>query len=981
MVGWNKNCISIPDWILKSKPMTDRPEIKGDRILRSLARGFAALLLLLPVNSYALGLGDIELHSALNQPLDAEISLLSADSVIPDELKVSLASSDEFAKAELERPVYLTKIKFAIDHKADGRLYVKLTSEDVMKEPFIDFLIEVNWPDGRLVREYTVLLDPPVLVNDRPAPVEPATTGSSVQPQVKEPAPAVENMTQRTPAAPRTRDISPHIQTSAGKMRYGPVTRTDTLWSIASRLRPDNSVTVQQVMMALLKSNPEAFYNNNINELKAGYVLRIDDPDLITSMSAEEALQESRLQYQQWLDAKHNAGRMAGQRPVGSGESSGAMAETTTGESGAQLKLVAPDSGSTGSGTQGAATEQELDSLREKLAVIQENSDVTKQENDELRARISELEEQLASMQRLVTLKDDTMAAIQGNATQPGTQTQTTDAGAEKPAAQITMPEAPQQAQPAVTPPPPAKPKPAAPPSPPASQSALMMLLKDPVTSGLGVGVILIVLVLVWMKMRQRQLASDGFEEGILAAAESVGDDSDSAMADAVGGYAGEPAIDAIETDSDEMDVLAEADVYLAYRRFDKAIELLNGALQNEPDRTDYKLKLLEVYSESEDVDGFVAQAEEMYAAIGTEGGPVWDKVVQMGRRLTPDHPLFRTDGSQGDTGAESDISADSTDNADDDLALNFAGDLEGSHDEAASELASAEAIEDSFADLESMDTGTDEETANKLVDDALNFDLGGDEGETIAAADEEAVDELAENALDFDLGGDVGETGAAAIDDTGIDDVGEVPPVEGEPHEAGQQEAEAEDKSNVINFEASLSANSETGDVQEDETAQSGDFGNAIEFESGLATANSGETETAGEQVEEPVAQDLESDENALGFDLETTNDQPTGEEAAAVVEEDATADKAVGADDDLQWLSNIDDEVSLDDSTAGGSGETDDLISGGGDEVDTKLDLAKAYIDMDDKESARGILDEVVSEGTDDQKREAEVLIQQIG
>ena len=149
--------------------MTDSPEMKGERILRSLATGFAALFLLFPIYSFALGLGEIELHSALNQPLDAEISLISADSVNPDELKVALASSEDFAKAELERPVYLTKIKFAIDHKADGRLYVKVSSEDAMKEPFIDFLIEVNWPDGRLVREYTVLLDPPVLVNDKPA--------------------------------------------------------------------------------------------------------------------------------------------------------------------------------------------------------------------------------------------------------------------------------------------------------------------------------------------------------------------------------------------------------------------------------------------------------------------------------------------------------------------------------------------------------------------------------------------------------------------------------------------------------------------------------------------------------------------------------------------------------------------------------------------------------------------------------------------
>jgi pilus assembly protein FimV len=466
------------------------------------------------------------------------------------------------------------------------------------------------------------------------------------------------------------------------------------------------------------------------------------------------------------------------------------------------------------------------------------------------------------------------------------------------------------------------------------------------------------------MRIRQRQLAYDGFDEGILAAAEHEADDSDSAIASAVGAFNAESAVDAIESESDEMDVLAEADVYLAYRRFDKAIELLNGALQNEPERNDYKLKLLEVYAESKDIDGFISQAEQLYAAVGTQGGPVWDKVVKMGRRLTPDHPLFSGTDIPGDVDGD-----DSATNIDDDghMAMDFTSNRDTADDEPVA-VESDTAIEDGFGDIESLDFTEDDAVSDSLDDDALNFDLGGDSD----------------------------ESGTTTIDDD-AEDISSPAKTESEPQGEHQNTA-GKGPSNVIDFEAGLLSTPAKAAAHETATPETGDFGNAIDFEAGLSAA-----EKVVEKDASPATDNVDYSDNVLEFDHGPANDesdvadQATGNdrpadgdvaetEVAAVLQEDETriddaqGTDAPGTDDDIDWLSNIDDDLSQDGDAVTDADAVEDLISSG-DEVDTKLDLAKAYIDMDDKESARGILDEVVTEGSDDQKREAEQLIQQIG
>ena len=139
--------------------------------MQKLTRIGVLLSLIYPLHAYALGLGDITVHSALNQPLDAEIAIISATKLTPQDLQISLGSAADFSQAGLDRPIMLTRFKFTVEEREDATPYIKVTSRQPVKEPFLDFLIAVDWSQGHLVREFTVLLDPPLTVDESPAAV------------------------------------------------------------------------------------------------------------------------------------------------------------------------------------------------------------------------------------------------------------------------------------------------------------------------------------------------------------------------------------------------------------------------------------------------------------------------------------------------------------------------------------------------------------------------------------------------------------------------------------------------------------------------------------------------------------------------------------------------------------------------------------------------------------------------------------------
>ena len=248
-------------------------------------------LVLAPGAALSLGLGDIRLNSYLNQPMNAEIALSVASAAELDTLRVELAPAEVFRRYGLERPAYFDELGFQLRRTGATSAVVQVTSPRPIVEPFLTFLVEARWSGGRILREYTVLLDPPVfLPAPEAAPAPPPVVDAPRPAPVARPAPAPSPVTE---AAPLRRELGED---------FGPVRRNDTLWGIAQRVRPDDGVTTNQVMVALFRANPNAF-DGNINRLRAGAILRVPAREQMASIATGEANAEVRRQNEAWRGA------------------------------------------------------------------------------------------------------------------------------------------------------------------------------------------------------------------------------------------------------------------------------------------------------------------------------------------------------------------------------------------------------------------------------------------------------------------------------------------------------------------------------------------------------------------------------------------------------------------------------------------------------------------------------------------------------
>ncbi|NOX75195.1 MAG: FimV family protein [Gammaproteobacteria bacterium] len=833
--------------------------------------------------------------SALNQPLQAEIELLSVQSGDLDNLAIRLGGEEDFQRVGADRTFFLTKIKFDVVQRNDGSAYVKLSTTDVVSEPFMDFVVEARWPRGRILREFTVLVDPPVLSDEKPAPIQQAAVT---------PTPAASARPSSRPAPIRQRaQLAPEI-TRDGALTYGPVKYNDTLWVIASRMRPNESVTVNQMMMALVRNNPNAFYNGNVNQLKAGYVLRIDDLSSLTALNVAKADTMVERQRVEWQARK--SGKLMRQidSPVGGQVAREGSAGTATGQSAdqARLKLVAPGSESGGSGSGG----EEVTQLKQDLLLAAEALDANRQETEELKSRLTQMEEQLEAMQRLIMLKDDEMLALQSRAGQQ-------PAVAEKLVIEETVaePETPEQAmaeileqeggQDVVTEAEQSAPVPVQAPVPEEEG-----LLDNPLVLYGGLGALLLLVIAAVLQRRKKM--QDGFEESILnvdggddalgATPESMTQGGESSMVSdfAMSEMSG---MSGIQADAAEVDPISEADVYLAYGRHQQAEDILREALEKEPGRNELKLKMLEVYFAAKNRDSFELSAQEFHETLNDESDPMWSKVVTMGAQLCPGSDLFSDSSAE----ALQDEFSNDPGAADEDL-LDFDFDLDSSADAGEMEPG-AEA--DVFAELEAANSDID--AAQSADDDTgLDFDLDiGAADAPVSEVDEPEEAKDSDNGLDFD----VSTLDFDLNDSFGLteEDIGETPEelvVEG-----------AEDNSLDIDL---------------------GDFGD--------------------DSAEVDALLDTEQD-NAIELDV----DDLTSEERDLVTGSNEESDEELG--DELS--DELDDEF----------GD----VFGDVDEVGTKLDLARAYVDMGDSDGARSILDEVLEEGDDAQKQLAQELLEKMG
>jgi len=584
--------------------------------VRKLVLAIAAASALSSGMAQALQLGEMTLKSKLNQPLSVEIELLDVGGLTAAEITPSLASSQAFVDAGVDRQAFLDDLTFTPVVNPNGRSVVRVTSSKPLPESYVRFLLQVQWPNGRLMRDYSVLLDPSKFDSSAPAAVAPrlaapaSTTPSATTPTVSKPA------------------------------QYTTTSR-DTLWEIAAKNR--NGASVQQTMLAIQALNPDAFIDGNINRLKTGHVLRLPDTIQSTALSQPKAIAEVSAQNTAWRQGRRAAAKQAtGKQQLDATKRTraGNAPASTNGQD--NLSLVSGDAARKGS--KGKAADGKA--LSDKLAMTQEQLDTTRRDNEELKSRAADLQSQLDKLQKLIQLKNDQLARLQAEKSAPAPQAMTA-MPAQLVGEPVASPTAPAAAAPAPTAPEPIKPDAA----PATTEGKFNDLLTNPIVLSVigGVaGLLVLLLLLLWARHRNarraeekhlrmaralaeepvftsnidQDLPPDSFE-GLEVPPPNVKLAAAPALAPAP---TPEPAVAAPSVASvlaplaaavvpqSANDALAQAQSHIDRGHLNQAADVLEQAIKHEPARSDLRLKLMEVYGLQSDKDGFVTQERQLVA-------------------------------------------------------------------------------------------------------------------------------------------------------------------------------------------------------------------------------------------------------------------------------------------------------------------------------------------------------------------------------
>lgn len=908
----------------------------------------ACALLGAPTFVLGAGMGKMNVLSGLGQPLLAEIDLVSVQEDELAGMTARLASPEMFREAQLQYPSHLSGLKFAIEKRPNGTRYVKVTSSNPVSEPFIDVLIELNWQTGRLVREFTALLDPlgdqspkidqtrvpqtQVVTSDSLAKQQGAAATSTATgkpgrsfarkgPRVDEPgmpeafktakadakaaaekaeadakAAAEAKAAAKDEAKPETPKPAPVAVARKPKpaVQPKPVAETpadvadgykvkagESLAQIAGKLKPEG-INLEQMLVGLYQTNQDAFINGNMNRLRAGKILSVPEKEKLESISPEQAVKEIRTHSSDWNSYRQKLAEAVAKAPTEAapGSKSGASGKLAAkvedkaapppGASKEVLKLSRGDAKGKAAAV-GQSAEDKNAAAEDQIA----REKALKDAND----RVANLQKNISEMQKLLEMKNKAAADLQSQAAKPAEapkpapQAEPAAAqpapAAEQPSAAPTpaAPAAPSVAAKPATPPS----KPSAPPPAPAPEPGMFdSLMDNPLLVGGGLAGIGLLGGVAFLLAKRRKRPS--FEDSIITGGDL--------RANTVLGNTGGAIINTNATessfltdfsraglgtiDTDEVDPIAEAEVYMAYGRDAQAEEILKDALIKDPSRQEIRLKLLEIYAGRKNTASFEDVASELYSA--TEGkGQLWANAAQMGRDLDPGNPLYKTAGEPEDQFVKTQV-IDRT-------------------------AAVAQAPVVVAAPAEAPEA---EDVAE------LDFDLGEPAVAAKpqpAAAPSVAATPVAEetNVLDFDLGDfSLPETPAAQPE------IAVAPPTVTEP-EPALEEVKADDKE-------------------------------MLDFDFQLDTPVTEAPKAATEVVAEPENIDL-------SLELPPLEEAPEEMPQAAV-------------------------DLGLDDS----------------DPMATKIDLARAYIDMGDKEGAREILMEVVQEGAENHQVVAKQLLEQI-
>jgi pilus assembly protein FimV len=1119
---------------------------------RYLARVILLLAGLVPVAAGALGLGEIDLKSGLNQPFVAEIGVSSESANDLTGLNVGLASADTFNQFGLDRAQFLTDFAFAVVSE-NGSTKIEITSVKPVVEPFVTLLLEVRWPQGRLLREFTVLLDPPAFAAGEvepaiqepvaaPAPM-PAETQivrtpvpEPAAPVTPEPTPVVPSIAAPAPVAPvpaeteaveRAPSASTSVETIAPEPArtepqaaqstaavaadgsYGPVVRNDTLWAIAGRVAPDDSVDRNQMMLAIYRANPEAFVGN-INRLKAGVILRVPDAGELNRLGRIEARNEVQRQEDNWKGADSKAAQLRLVPPAEQGADDSSFAQTGSGVSSAAA-------------AEQRALRQRVEELEAEVGDSERLISVRDEELQALQAQLAEFEQReevAAEIEAVVTEEtvveepfadlgdDSTVVGEQGGA--PVDEGLESDAfgdeaiegvvddgtaGAEEP---IPAPAATDAGAPSdvVTT------------TGADDESSLIGGLLTNVWFYVSLfGVLILALFVVRRRSSEPPMGEWGelpADDPLAGAAEFAGgtpeeatfiveeapseptiqevttgdlaeevaseleaefsggpdeisaaepdsesdaeaDDDllgddllvDSADEDLFAEAAEEPALEsgsepevefgageephetslertisiASGANLDQADPLAEADFHMAYGLYDQAADLLTEELRASPERKDLRLKLLEVYFIWENASGFLREAEEIKAYLSEDSDPDWNKVLIMGKQICPNESLFLaapdSSGEAGDMdlmlgdegpsaggggydvdiplegsagGLDFDLGADDLD-ADELNASTMETPtiesplIEGGDDDTADVPLSASTMETPTVDIAALDPTLESPIGDQVGDqsgDELGDLSGGASTMETPTVDVATLEPTMEMVAD-DLSGGASTVETPTVDMPAIEPTMETPTVEAElptgDSEVTGRDFSADDETGLDTASgkeeflemSSMDLAAETLQVELDDDT------NIRQASAGFGADDAGTVD----------ADSITDDYDDIFMDLDPTEMLPKGSQDHPL---DETAEQPRAADVAGQSGSTTDTFRTLQ-LAEGSAGQESGMEASTMTEVGTKLDLARAYIDMGDPDGARSILNEVLEEAGDSQRQEAQQLLAGLG
>jgi pilus assembly protein FimV len=833
----------------------------------------AALWLAAPIAAHAAGLGRLTVLSPLGQPLNAEIEVVSLRAGEEEGLSARLASPEAFHQAGIEPNAALNGIRFSLERRG-GRAFIRVTTPQPVNEPFLDLLVELQWNAGRLVREYTLLLDPPEYKGPQaiaaaPAP-KPAAPLAQPLPPVAKPAPAAEPKPAASEPAPAAAAAAPEPAPAPAPGAAYEVKRGDTLGDIARQhLAP--GMTLNQMLIAIYRANPDAFIRENVNLVRAGRILSIPSGESFGTVDLDEANRLVRAHHSEFNEyrsrlaaAPAKADAASGQRAVAGQIEAKPEAPAPSAQD--QLRLSKADPAPPAGPAARAA--QEDDAAARERAL------------NEAHSRVTDLEKNVADLQKLLELKNQQLAELEkkaGAKPAPVTPVPAPVAQApETPKPEAVKPEppkpAPEAAPPApipqAAPPPQIKKAPVKAKAPPPAPSLIDELLDNEIALlGLGAIVLLLVGYGVW-SWRKKRTNQARFQDSVLAAA--AGGAAFGAAADAPASVS--PVSQASMNrpvagmEPEEVDPIAEADVYMAYGRDAQAEEILKEALQKDGKRIPVHAKLLEIYANRKDTRSFEESALKL-KNLTSGSGPEWDKAAALGRSIDPGNGLYGGSGTSAPPAAAAPTAA---------------------------ALAAAP---------------------------ALDFDLGGGTSPSIELPDislDEKKEEPSASSVDFDLGAGTSPAG-------------------------GKETSDFTPEGTLIL------------DKAEPERTLGG-----LDFNLDMGEEKKPEAPAPAPAPAAPAAESS----GGLDFDLDLDLGGDKG-----------TGPGKTGASSPSMDLSDI----SLD---LGSPGEPS---AAGSDpkwqEVATKLDLAKAYEEMGDRDGARELLGEVMKDGDPAQKGQAEQLLAKLG